>query len=81
MGVCHSNPYVMACHGTSGSGSFVMVVCQSNAYTASFLCRGDPTRTDDPHALRDALANCYLIIIKVSFSASFFNELFQFNSF
>jgi hypothetical protein len=43
------------------------------------FCLGDHAlRRDDPHALRDALTNCDIIISKESAGASFFNEFFQF---
>ena len=40
------------------------------------LCRGDLTRTDDPHALRDALIRLNIIVFKKSFGTSLFNDLF-----
>lgn len=39
---------------------------------SSLLCRGDHARRDGPHALRDALANCDIIVIKESAGTSFF---------
>jgi hypothetical protein len=46
-----------------------------------FKCRGDLTRTDDPHALRDALARLNIIIGKESGCTTFLNKRFKFNSF
>ena len=43
------------------------------------ICRGDLTRTDDPHALRDTLADRNFIVFQKSGSSSFFYEPFKFH--